>query len=524
MEIVNGTALKVRTKNPSKITSVIEKSGVVGEYIASTGEKGYEVLVHWSMANSVILKNLGFSKTPSAILKDYAFPGIYKPFKHQRDTASFITMNKRGYVLNDMGTGKTMSVAWAVDYLMNIQAVKRCLIIAPLSILDCAWRADLFNSVMHRKVGIAHGSREQRIKVIDSSAEFVIINYDGVESVRDELVAGGFDMIVCDECTALKNPKTRRWKMVNTLIKADTRVMLMTGTPTAQSPEDAYGQIKIINPTSVPTYAGAFKDKVMIKLGQFRYKPRPEAQQIVYNLMQPAIRFTKEECLDLPENLYATREVEMTAQQKKYYSKLKKDLLIQAAGEEVTAINAAVQLNKLLQISAGNVYSDMGEVIEFDCTNKLEEMLDVVQGASHKSLVFCAFRHSIDLVEQYLNKNGITTACIHGDISARKRAEIFNNFQTTKEPQVLIIQPQAAAHGVTLTAANTVIWFSPTTSAETYLQANARVHRAGQKNPCLVVHLCSSPVEKQLYKALEDRTLAQSSLLSMYKSVIGGAF
>jgi SNF2 family DNA or RNA helicase len=87
---------------------------------------------------------------------------------------------------------------------------------------------------------------------------------------------------------------------------------------------------------------------------------------------------------------------------------------------------------------------------------------------------------------------------------------------------VLIIQPQAAAHGVTLTAANVVVWFSPTTSAETYLQANARVHRAGQKNPCLVVHLCSSPVEKKLYKALEDRTLAQSTLLDMYKSLLGG--
>ena len=87
---------------------------------------------------------------------------------------------------------------------------------------------------------------------------------------------------------------------------------------------------------------------------------------------------------------------------------------------------------------------------------------------------------------------------------------------------MLVIQPQAAAHGVTLTAANTVIWFSPTTSAETYLQANARVHRAGQRNPCLVVHLCSSGVEKQLYKALEDRTLAQSILLSMYKNFLGG--
>ena len=522
MEIVDGTALKVRTKNPQKIVDVIKKSGVVGEYVASTGEKGYEVLVHWNMANSVILKNLGFSKTPSAILKDYEFPGIYKPFTHQRDTASFITMHRRSYVLNDMGTGKTMSVAWAVDYLMNLGEVKRCLIVAPLSILDCAWRNDLFNSVMHRKVGIAHGSREQRIKVINSNAEFVIINYDGVETVRDELAAGNFDMVVCDECTALKNPKTRRWKMLNSLIRPETRLIMMTGTPIAQSPEDAYGQVKLLSPNSVPSYAGAFKDKVLRKVGPFRYIPRPEATDYVYSLMQPAIRYTKEDCLDLPENLYATREVPMTAQQEKFYNKLKKEMLIQTAGEEISAINAAVELNKLLQISAGSAYSDTGEVIDFDCSNKLNELLDTIEQSSHKVLVFCAFRHSIELVQSFLTKNKISADVIHGDVSAKKRAEIFKRFQTTTEPHVLIIQPQAASHGVTLTAANTVVWFSPTTSAETYLQANARVHRAGQKNPCLVVHLCSSPVEKKLYKALEDRTLAQNNLLSMYKGFLGG--
>ena len=142
---------------------------------------------------------------------------------------------------------------------------------------------------------------------------------------------------------------------------------------------------------------------------------------------------------------------------------------------------------------------------------------------SHKTLVFCAFRHSIETVQRHLSKHGISNEAIHGGVSAKKRTDIFNSFQKNKDPQVLVIQPQAAAHGVTLTAANTVCWFSPTTSAETYLQANARVHRAGQKNPCLVVHLCSSPVEKQLYKALESRTLVQKDLLNMYKSFLGGA-
>ena len=513
---MHGSALLVRTKDPTKITQVIQKSQVVKE------KNGvFETLVHWNLGNAMILKNLGFNKTLSPILGEYKWPGIYDPFAHQRDTAAFLTLHRRCFCLNEQGTGKTLATIWAMDYLMEQKAITRALIVCPLSIMNCAWRSDLFNSVMHRHVDVAYGTAEKRKQVIRSNAEIVIINYDGIESVRDEIAAGGFDLIVCDESTALKNPSTRRWKMVNSLIRSETWLWLLTGTPAAQSPEDAYGQARLVNPSGVPSYKGAWKDKVMIKVSNFRWVPRPDAQDIVYESLQPAIRYKTEDCLDLPEMLYSMREVDMTPQQVKYYEKLRKDMLIQAAGEEISAVNAAVQMSKLMQVAAGAAYADSGEVVEFDCSNKLNELLDVVRQASHKTLVFCEFRHSIALVESFLNKHGIKTALIHGDVSLSKRTAIFDAFQTTPDPQVLIIQPKAASHGVTLTAANTVVWFSPPTSAETYLQANARVHRSGQKNPCLVVHLCSSPVEKKVYKALEDRTLAQSSLLDMYKSFLG---
>ncbi len=517
MEIVEGRALIVNTRSPDKITQVIQKAQVV----ARAGDVS-RVLVHWSLGNAHILKNLGFKKVPSTVLKDYDWPGVYTPFAHQKDTASFLTLNRKAFCFNEQGTGKTNSVIWAADYLLKIGAIKRVLIVCPLSIMDCAWRSDLFKTAMHRRVGIAHGNRDKRCEVIKSKSEFVIINYDGIEVVQDELLKGGFDLIVADECSMLKNPKTRRWKALNGLIRADTWLWLLTGTPAAQSPEDAYGLAKIVNPSSVPSYAGAWKDKVMFKIGAFKWVPKPEAQQIVHQVLQPAIRYSKEECLDLPEMLYSTREVEMTAQQKKYYDKLKKDMLIQAAGEEVSAVNAAVQMGKLLQLSAGSVYADTKEVIEFDVSHKLNALLETVEEASHKTLVFCTYQHSIDLVQRFLNKHKISCDVIHGGISAGKRTGIFERFQKSADPHVLIIQPQAAAHGVTLTAANTVCWFSPTTSAEAYLQANARVHRQGQRNPCLVVHLCSSPVEKKLYKALEDRTLAQGDLLGMFKNFLGG--
>ena len=520
MEIVQNRALILRTYNPAKITECIPSSKVVDE-IATPKGTGYRVAVKWSLPNAKILQNLGFKKVPSPIEGKYTWPGMFTPFAHQKITSGFLTLHQRAYCLNDMGTGKTMSVIWAADYLMTVGYVRRVLIICPLSIMDSAWRADLFKTVMHRRVDIAHGTKDKRVKVIQSEAEFVIINYDGVESVREELANGGFDLIVCDEASALKTATTKRWKMINSLVKPESWLWLMTGTPAAQSPMDAYGLAKLLNPASVPSFAGAFRDRVMLKQGPFKYIPKAEAQQIVYEVLQPAVRFTKEECLDLPDMTYTERDVPLTPQQRKYYDLLRKELLIHTAGEEVTALNAAIQMNKLLQISSGACYADTGEVVEFDCSHRLSEMTDVIRQSSHKTLVFANFKHAITTIQAHLTKEGITSEAIHGGVSARKRTEIFDSFQKKPDIQVLVIQPQAASHGVTLHAANTIVWFGPITSTETYLQANARVYRAGQKNPCTVVHLVGSDVERKLYKALASRTLAQDTLLAMYKEMFG---
>ena len=332
---------------------------------------------------------------------------------------------------------------------------------------------------------------------------------------------GGFDLIVCDEASALKNQQTKRWKLMNQLVRPETWLWLLTGTPAAQSPDEAYGLARLVNPQGVPRFYGSFRDQVMLKVSQFRYVPRPEAQSIVHKALQPAIRFTKEECLDLPEMTYVDRNVPLTAQQAKYYEKLKQQLLIQAAGEEISAINAAVEMNKLLQVSSGAVYSDTGAVVEFDCTNRLNELVDIVQQASHKTLVFANFTHSIHTIQAFLSKHGITNDTINGSVSLPKRSALVEKFQKTNDIQVLVIQPQAASHGITLHAANTVIWWSPIPSLEYYLQANARVHRAGQKNPCTVVHLMGSGVEKEMYKRLQGKKDDQESLLAMYKNVIG---
>lgn len=479
-----------------------------------------QVLVNWGLDEMQVLKNLQIKNIPSPIISKYDWPGMHKPFEHQKTTSSFLTLHRRAFCLNEQGTGKTGSVIWAADYLMNLGKVKRVLVICPLSIMDSAWRADLFKFAMHRTVDIAYGTREKRTRIINSDAEFIIINYDGVEIVKDIIAENKFDLIVIDEANAYKNTQTTRWKTLNKILTPDTWLWMLTGTPAAQSPVDAYGLAKLVNPKNVPKFYTTFKDMVMYKVTQFKWTIRPNADKIVYQSLQPAIRFTKEECLDLPEMTYVTREVELTPQQKKYYNALRSKLVIQASGEQITAVNAAVGLSKLLQISCGAVYSDTGETLEFDINNRYKVLREVIDETQQKILIFVPFKHTIQILSQQLQQDGFATEIINGEVSANKRAEIFKQFQETPNPRILIIQPQAASHGVTLTAADTVVWWGPTPSLETYAQANARVHRAGQRHPVTIVRLQGSNAERHLYKMLDTRITDHTKLVDLYKNLL----
>ena len=510
MQILKNKALLLRLKNPNKVTKVVEKSRELSDN---------QVVVNWGVDEAHTLKKLNIN-VPSPIEGKYQWSGQYKPYEHQKTTAAFLTMNRRAFCFNEQGTGKTASAIWASDFLMTQGKVNRVLVICPLSIMDSAWRNDLFSFAMHRTVDVAYGSKDKRKKIINQGSDYVIINYDGVEIVAEDVANGGFDCIIVDEATHYKNAQTKRWKTLNKLLTDQTWLWMMTGTPAAQSPLDAYGIAKLVNPTAVPRFFGSFRDMVMYKVTQFKWKPKETATETVYNALQPAIRFTKEECLDLPDMVYAKREVELTRQQKKYYKELKDKLVLQAAGEEITAPNAAINMSKLLQISSGAVYTDDGEALEFDIKHRYKVLREVIDESSKKVLVFVPFKHTIDILTDKLRSDGITTEVIRGDVSAPNRTAIFKRFQEQDDPRVLVIQPQAAAHGVTLTAANTVVWWGPTSSLETYAQANSRVHRSVQDHKCTVVQLQGSPVEKRVYSLLDSRIDVHTKMIDLYKELL----
>tara|TARA_R110000796_G_scaffold140243_3_gene256419 strand:- start:10460 stop:11995 length:1536 start_codon:yes stop_codon:yes gene_type:complete len=510
MKVVDGKSLLLRLRNPAKVTSVIPNSKEL---------KDNQVLVNWGVEESQVLRNMNIN-VPSPIESKYRWTGKYTPFDHQKTTASFFTLHRKAFCFNEQGTGKTASAIWASDYLMKQGIIHRVLVICPLSIMDSAWRDDLFSFAMHRKVDVAYGAKDKRKKIIESDAEYVIINYDGVEIVLDAVANGGFDLIIVDEATHYKNPQTKRWKTLNKIVGPSTWLWMMTGTPAAQSPTDAYGLAKLVNPNGVPRFFGSFRDQVMRQVTNFRWVPKEDATNTVHGVLQPAIRFTKDECLDLPPMVYTKREVPLTRQQLKYYKELKNSMVTQAAGEQVTAVNAAVNMNKLLQISAGAVYTDKGDSVEFDISPRYKVLREVIDESSKKVLVFVPFKHTIDMLTTKLREDGVPTEVIRGDVSAGRRTEIFKRFQEADDPRVLVIQPQSAAHGVTLTAANTVVWWAPTSSLEIYAQANARVHRTGQDHKCTVVQLQGSPVEKRVYALLDNRIDIHTKMVDLYKEIL----
>jgi SNF2 family DNA or RNA helicase len=517
MRIIDNKALLVEAADPSTITSVIRQSAVLEEHNGVS-----RVAVHWGQREAEALAKLRMD-TPSPILRDYKWTGKHTPFDHQRETSSFLSIRRRAFCFNEQGTGKTASVIWASDYLMNKGLIKRVLVLCPLSIMKSAWQKDLFTFAMHRSCGIAHGTPAQRRKVIASGAEFVVVNFDGLNVVKDEVIAADFDLIVVDEANAYKNAQTNRWKVLNQIVKSnDPRLWMLTGTPAAQSPIDAYGLAKLVNPINCPPYYGQFRSIVLNKITQFKWVPKPNAPAYVHNILQPAIRFEKKDCLDLPEVTHTERDAPLTPQQMKYYKMLKDQMVMEAAGEEVSAVNAATKLNKLLQISGGAVYTDTGEVVEFDVSNRLNAVLEVIEESSHKVLVFVPFTHTIELLRKRIEAEGISCAVINGSVSVNKRSDIVQRFQTDKDPHVLIIQPQAASHGLTLTAANTIIWYAPVTSVETYLQANARIDRPGQNNAMTIVHIKGSPVEDKLYTMLQDNIAHHEKLIDLYRDVVVG--
>jgi SNF2 family DNA or RNA helicase len=260
----------------------------------------------------------------------------------------------------------------------------------------------------------------------------------------------------------------------------------------------------------------------MYKATQFKWRPKKNAKIIVRRVLQPAIRHRTRDCADIPPLVYTDRECALSKEQTAAFIELKRHMVARLkAGEEVTAINAAARLMKLQQLCCGSVYADDGSVSYLDMRDRLRVLMELIEQSEGKVIVFATFKHVLKRLTEEIVKRGSTARMIDGSVVGTQRDKIVRAFQTAVYPRVLVAQPRTASHGLNLTSASTIIWFGPTTSAEQYVQANARMARPGQTMHMSVVHLGSHPVEWGAYNNVKEQNVTQEAILALYNRVIG---
>lgn len=507
-------------RDPEKVTGVIPRSRVVSI-------QGRDIVaVEHDLEEVRVLRNIGI-QAPSPVRNYYNWPGLYKPFSHQLDTVEFFTLNPRAFCLNDMGTGKSLSVLWAYDYLRSIGAVKKLLVISPLSTLERTWGDEVFRHFNHLEFAVLHGTSEQRRKRLAMDCDIYIINHDGIKSaelLKQLSERTDIDLVVVDEIAAFRNSSTERWKALNKLLNGDKKRNLppkswawgLTGTPIPNEPTDAWAQVRLVRPGDTSyKYFTSFRDAVMKQVTQFKWMAKSDALNTVHQYMQPAIRFAREDCIDLPPTTYLDRHVELGAEQARMYKQMLAKFKAEFEGGQITALNEAVKVNKLLQIVCGAAYTEDGDVT-IPTTERVACVKEVIEESASKVIVFVPFTAALQGLADDLRKD-YSVEVIHGGVSKTERDRIFGDFQNGSHPKVLVANAGTMSHGLTLTAADTIVWYSPVHSAEIYEQANARIVRPGQKRNTRIVRIEGSDLERRMYAKLERRTSTQGTLLGMFK-------
>jgi SNF2 family DNA or RNA helicase len=473
-------------------------------------------------AETQYLRNLGFD-VPTPVETYYDWEGG-TPFETQIKTAAMATMNRRGYILNGLGTGKTKSALWAWRHLNRQGLARKLIVVAPLSTLSFAWGAEIIRTLPGVQFEVLYGDKKRRLKRLASpDAEIFVINHDGLGVILDALEKrDDIDTLVIDELATYRTGNTARHKRMLKFARRMKYAWGMTGSPTPREPTDAWAQCQILTPDTVPKFFNRFRDATMHRVTQFTYVPKPGALDTVFAAMQPAVRFTLSDVVELPDLVERTQDIEMGPKQARVYKEMEAAARTLIERREITAMNAGAVLNKLLQISAGYVYTRDKEIVSLDNDNRLNALVDVVEASERKILVFVPFVHALEAVAARLVSEGYDVRTVYGGTPQGERTETFNLFQNTDKVKVLVAHPQCMAHGLTLTAADTIVWFAPTADLEIFEQANGRIRRVGQKNKQLVLMFCATRAERKMYQKLRSKQKVQDALLEMFADASGG--
>lgn len=493
-----------------------------------------------TLRNSIVLAQYNYPVMPVMDSYDFPIEPGKKPLPHQKIAANFAVLHPKSFALSDPGVGKTLSALWAADFIMQATPPGTCraLILAPLSILEAVWAAAIARNFPGRRTyRILHGDPDKRIRLLSESADFYICNHDGVKvgthiKGKRRMELDGFSaalaarkdikLVIVDEASAYKDASTARHAISRKVFGDRPYITMLTGTPTPNAPTDAFGLAKFVNNAFGKSKTG-FQLETMIKVSDFKFVPQKDGYEKARRLLTPAIRFALDEVWgdSLPPMMTQRRCVELTAEQKKHYVDLKRNLqVIARSGTAIPANNEAAARQKSIQISLGMIYDENHKTHVIDATPRYREIYEIINSTQRKVLVFVVITGALHLLLEYVRKqwkkDGLPFTCgfINGEVSPSKRPALINAFETDANFKVMFADPQAAGHGINqFVAADTIIWASATDKAELYTQGNARVRRPGQKYPSTCFQIVSNKLEEEIFDRLEANTGMQGLML-----------
>lgn len=507
----------IRTKDVEKFTQVFP----VMKSVAM--DDGYIVRLPHTVDTVRILRNMQYDVEGISPFDTYYRPpkikGVHDPMKHQLATARFLSENPRAFCTNQPRTGKTASIIMALQFLKQQNEIKSTLIIAPVSCLRDVWASEFFGVSPSTTVAVLHGSKQQRLKLLEDTYDVYVINPDGIKVIEKELTQaiadGRIDIVVIDELTDFSGHKSERWKAAQRITKDCPRVWGLTGTP--GGPEGLYGMIRLITPLNMNGPFSWWQNKTMHKVSQYKWKPRAGYLEEVEKVLTPNICFKKDDIMDLPPLQQFDREAPMSKEQQKAYNDLRTTAMI----EGVTAVNAGVMTSKLMQIVTGSVIEDDGSHRRFDVSPRIDVLLDIIRDTEFKVIIFAPFTATIDLLNEELSKH-YSCAVVDGRVTGTKRDKIFSDFRTQTDPHILIAHPKTMSFGLELAVADTIVfWGVPLNGTFVYQQAVERINSKLQKSKTpAVIHLHSSPLERRLFRALKEGIDINSQVLDLFKEIV----
>ena len=431
-------------------------------------------------------------------------------------------VNKGFGFLFEMGCGKTLTAISVMGVGWQQGRIKRVLVVAPTSVCS-VWPKDMQEAAAFPfHASILLGTKEKRIKALDDLEAFpfhalkvAVINYESVwrDGLLDKLMQWDPDLIIADESQRIKSPKAEQSKAMHQLGDKARYKLILSGTPVQNNALDLYSQYRFMDKSIFGTNYYAFRGRYAI-MGGFDNKQvvgYKDMEDLIRKEYSAAYRVTKAEALDLPEQTFLTRYVQLSPKDRKLYDRIKKESFAELVnGETVTATTVPTRLLRLQQFAGGFIQTDDGEKPEFAHDAKLKALEDIlddyVLDAGKKLVVFARFRPELTLIEQLRRKKKIRYGLIYGDIPLSERGGIVKDFQENPQTRVFLAQIDTAGLGITLTAADTCVYYSVNFNYAAYSQSLARIHRIGQRNTCTYIHLITEKtVDEKIMRALQKK-------------------